>query len=72
MRSAWTGPPAPIPNRPTGWDTWLVPIASLALTVSLNATRKVKSLRVKIKSCKEVDHIDKVWLVILQGTQSVI
>ena len=54
MRSAWTGPPALLP--------------SLALKVLLNASRKVNSLRIKVKSHKEVGHLNKVWSVILQGT----
>ena len=37
--------------------------------VLLNATSNVKSIRVKVKSHEEVGHLNKVWLVILQGTQ---
>ena len=39
----------------------------LALADLLNATQKIKSLRVKVKSLKEVSHLNQVWLVILQS-----
>ena len=35
-----------------------------ALKVLLNATQKLKSLRDEVRSCKEVGHRNKVWLVI--------
>ena len=41
--------------------------ALLALKILLNATPKVKSLRAKVKSCKEAGHINKIWVVILQS-----
>ena len=50
----------------TGWDKFPVLLAQLALRVLLNTIRKFKSLRVKVKSRKEVGHLKKVWSVILQ------
>ena len=60
----------------TSWETCLASLAlqapltllaSLALKILLNATPKVKSLGVKVKSHKEVGHLNKVWLVTLQS-----
>ena len=54
--------PRPACLARTGWDTCtasLAPLALLALKVLLNDTRKVKSLRVKVKSCKEAGHFKK-------------
>ena len=53
-------PPVPDPSTCTGGDTcpaFLGPLVSLALRVLLNATLKVKSLRVKV--LKEVGHLIK-------------
>ena len=53
-----------------GWDycpATLAPLASLALKVLLNATWNVRSVRVKVKSRKEVSPLNKVWSVIQQS-----
>ena len=43
---------------------WLGHLPGFALMILLNS----KSLRVKIKSCKEVGHLNKAQSVILQAT----
>ena len=69
MRSAWTCPPDPACFAHTGWDTCP---ALLTLKVLLNATRKVKSQRIKVNSHKEVSHLNNVWSVILQSKLTIL
>ena len=67
MESAWTGPPV-LAGTLLASLASLAMLAMLAVKVLLNASRKVKSLRAKVKFCKEVGHLNKVWSIILQGT----
>ena len=59
---AWTGPPALARFTSIGWNTCPASLALLVLKVLLNATRKVKTLKVKLKSRKEVGHLKSVML----------
>ena len=64
-----------VPKPRTNWDTYptsQAPIALLALKVLLNATQKVKSLWVKVKSHMEVGNLNEVWLVILQSNKVIL
>ena len=70
MRSAGTVHPALARLDHTGCDTCpasLSLLALLALKILLNATQKLKSLRIKVKSRKDVSQLNKVWLINLQS-----